>query len=104
LVENGYTCHITDLGLSKPISETETENTICGLMPYIAPEVLIGQPYTQKSDIYSLGMVLYELITCLPPYAEQAHDTNLALKIIRGERPQFPSQVKYPQILVDLIK
>ena len=49
-------------------------------------------------------MVLYELITGLPPYAEQAHDTNLALMIIQGERPQFPERVKYPQLLVDLIK
>jgi len=97
------TCRITDLGLSKPVNETETESKIYGLMPYMAPEVLRGERYTPAADIYSLGMVLYELITCLPPYAEQAHDTNLALKILQGIRPQFLSQVKYPQLLVDLI-
>jgi len=100
----GSECHITDLGLSKPVNEAQTENTIYGLMPYMAPEVLKGEKYTQKSDIYSLGMVMHELITGLPPYIEQAHDTNLALMIIQGIRPQFPQQVKYPQILVDLIK
>jgi len=99
----GNSCYITDLGLSKPVNEAETENTIYGLMPYMAPEVLKGGKYTQKSDIYSLGMIMYELITGLPPYAKQTHDVNLALMIIQGIRPQFPKQVKYPQILVDLI-
>jgi len=69
----------------------------------MAPEILKGERYTQASDIYSLGMVMYELITGLPPYAEQDHDVNLALMIIQGVRPQFPSQVKYPQLLVDLV-
>jgi len=104
VIYDEYNCHITDLGLSQPVNEAETKNTIYGLMPYMAPEVLKGEPYTQKSDIYSLGMVLYELITGLPPYAEQAHDVNLALMILQGIRPQFPKQVKYPQLLVDLIK
>ena len=56
-------CRITDLGLSQPVNEAATEHTIYGLMPYMAPEVLMGQPYTQKSDIYSLGMIMYEIIT-----------------------------------------
>ena len=104
IFDNEYNCHITDLGLSKPIDEKESENTIYGLMPYMAPEVLKGEPYTQKSDIYSLGIIMYEVLTCLLPYAKQAHDTNLALMIIQGTKPQFPDQVKYPQLLVDLIK
>jgi serine/threonine protein kinase len=97
-------CRITDLGLAQPVNEVQNEHTIYGLMPYMAPEVLMGQPYIQASDIYSLGMVMYEILTGLLPYAEQAHDTNLALMILQGIRPQFPTQVKYPQLLVDLIK
>jgi serine/threonine protein kinase len=104
IVVDRISCHITDLGLSRPVNETQTENKIYGLMPYMAPEVLKGERYTEKADIYSLGMIMYEVITCLPPYAEQAHDTNLALKILQGIRPEFPDQVKYPQLLVDLIK
>src|SRR6185436_18080032 len=100
--EYGSSCHITDLGLSKPVNETE--NTIYGLMPYVAPEVLSGEPYTQASDTYSLGMIMYEILTGLPPFYNESHDTDLTLLILQGERPQFPKQVKYPQILVDLIK
>lgn len=96
-------CHITDLGLSKPVNETATDHTIYGLMPYVAPEVLKGKSYTQASDIYSLGIITYEILTGIPPYVEQAHDVNLALKICDGIRPQFPKQIKYPQLLIDLI-
>ncbi|RIB23851.1 kinase-like domain-containing protein, partial [Gigaspora rosea] len=48
--------YITDLGLSK----NEKEGKICGIIPYIAPEVLVGQPYTKASDIYSLGVIMTE--------------------------------------------
>ncbi|CAG8663298.1 9871_t:CDS:1, partial [Paraglomus brasilianum] len=97
------TCHITDLGLTKPINETDN-GKVFGVVPYMAPEVLRGEKYTQASDIYSLGMVMYEIITGCPPFAQSAHDVNLALQICQGARPQFPQQVKYPQLLIDLIK
>jgi serine/threonine protein kinase len=97
-------CRITDLGLSKPVNEGEQVGKIYGIMPYVAPEVLRNQPYTQKADIYSLGMIMYEILTCLPPFYQESHDVNLALAICVGERPNFPPKVKYPQILVDLIK
>src|SRR5689334_7548588 len=96
-------CKITDLGLSKPVDEVEKGGTIYGRMPYVAPEVLNGKSYTQTSDVYSLGMIMYEILTGRPPFANVEHDINLALTICQGIRPQFPKQVKYPQLLVDLI-
>jgi len=99
-----YDFHITDLGLAQPVSEIQTRDKIYGLMPYMAPEVLMGQTYTQAADVYSLGMIMYEILTYLPPYADQAHDVNLALMILQGIRPQFPKRIKYPQLLIDLIK
>src|SRR6185312_5936236 len=65
-------CSITDLGLAKPVNETD-DNQIYGIMPYVAPEVLQNKPYTQAADIYSLGIIMYEIFTGLPPYAEYAH-------------------------------
>ncbi|KLL04444.1 MAG: hypothetical protein MRERV_22c037 [Mycoplasmataceae bacterium RV_VA103A] len=106
IVDSEYgkdSCSITDLGLSKPVDEKD-DNQIYGIVPYVAPEVLMGNPYTPAADIYSLGMIMYEIIVGIPPFATQAHDTGLALKIIRGERPKFPTQIKYPQLLIDLIK
>ncbi|CAG8576240.1 5949_t:CDS:2, partial [Racocetra fulgida] len=44
---------IADLGISKPINELSDKNAIYGIIPYVAPEVLIGEKFIQASDIYS---------------------------------------------------
>jgi serine/threonine protein kinase len=94
-------CLITDLGLCKPVNEINKEEKIFGVLPYVAPEILRSQPYTQASDIYSFGIVAYEMLTGLPPYYNVAHDVDLAIKICSGLRPQF--QIKIPQLLEDLV-
>uniref|UniRef100_U9T9P1 Protein kinase domain-containing protein n=1 Tax=Rhizophagus irregularis (strain DAOM 181602 / DAOM 197198 / MUCL 43194) TaxID=747089 RepID=U9T9P1_RHIID len=99
--------YITDMGLCKPadyidtISEN-TKNRVYGVLPYIAPEILQGQNYTKAADIYSFGIIMYELIVGLPPYHDVCHDENLAIKICQGLRPRF--NIKVPQIIVHLIK
>ncbi|KLL03602.1 MAG: hypothetical protein MRECE_12c015 [Mycoplasmataceae bacterium CE_OT135] len=95
-------CLITDLGLCKPANETGKEDKIFGVMPYIAPEVLQSQPYTQASDIYSFGMVAYELLTGLPPYYDREHSLSLGIDICQGLRPKF--NIKIPPLLEGLIK
>jgi serine/threonine protein kinase len=95
-------CLITDLGLCKPANEISKEDQIYGVMPYVAPEVLRNKPYTQKADIYSFGIIAYEILSGLPPYYDREHDIQLALAICQGQRPQF--QIKIPQLLEDLIK
>jgi serine/threonine protein kinase len=95
-------CYIADLGLSRPANEEKREDKIYGVMPYVAPEVLQGQPYTQASDIYSFGIVAYETLTGLPPYYDVPHDEFLALKICQGLRPKF--NIKIPKLLEDFIK
>ena len=45
--------YIIDLGLCRPISKLHNSKDIYGVLPYMAPEVLRGKPYTPASDIYS---------------------------------------------------
>ena len=81
---------ITDLGLSGPADqETSSKNDIVGVLPYIAPEVLNKKPYTQKSDIYSFGILMSETSTHQQPFKDQPHDIDLAFKICGGLRPSF---------------
>jgi serine/threonine protein kinase len=94
--------YVTDLGLSKPANETD-QKKVYGVLSYIAPEVLRNQPYTQASDIYSWGMVAYELLSGLPPYYGLVHDEFLTLKICQGLRPDLNS-IQIPQLLKDLIE
>ena len=54
--------YISDFGLSGPSDKQKSDDKkICGVLPYIAPEVLNGEPYTLSSDIYSVGVVMAEL-------------------------------------------
>jgi len=85
---NKTLCYIADLGLCRPTNE-ENKSKIYGVLPYVAPEVLQGNPYTQKSDIYSFGMVAYEVMSGLPPYHEYAYDSSLALRMCQGLRPNL---------------
>src|SRR5947207_1281839 len=97
---------ITDMGLCKPADYNKLENTnnnnVYGVLPYIAPEILRGQNYTKAADVYSFGIIMYEVISGLPPYHDVSHDKNLALKICLGLRPRF--NIKVPQLVVHLIE
>ncbi|CAI2187186.1 6300_t:CDS:10 [Funneliformis geosporum] len=69
-------CRITDLGLSKPVGEEKRGEKVFGVVPYVAPEVLQEKPYTKAADIYSFGMISYEVLTGLTPYHGSAHDID----------------------------
>lgn len=101
ILNDYFTSCITDLGLSRHVNCQKQEGQIFGVLSYVAPEVLQGQPYTQEADIYSFGMIIYELLTGLPPFYNYAHDSVLAMRICEGLRPQF--QIKIPQDLEELI-
>ena len=84
--------YISDFGLSGPSNEQksdESDDKICGVLPYIAPEVLNGEPYTLSSDIYSFGVIMAELSSGKPPFYKRKHDASLALEICNGLRPEF---------------
>src|SRR4051812_1696459 len=84
----GYS-FISDFGLSGPSNEQKSDDKICGVLPYIAPEVLDGEQYTSSSDIYSFGVIMVELSSGKPPFYKRKHDASLALKICNGLRPEF---------------
>jgi len=94
---------ITDLGLCKPVDEANQEEKIFGVLPYVAPEVLRNKGYTPASDIYSLGMVAYEIFANASPYLDSEHDSLLAAQICQGLRPNV-DDLKIPPMLKDLIK
>lgn len=88
LDSNGNVC-ITDFGLSKEITPEEGTHTFCGTPEYLAPEVLKGQGHGLAVDWWSLGTLIYEMLTGLPPFYSQ--NINLMYqKILNGEL-RFPS-------------
>lgn len=91
LDSEGHIC-ITDFGLSKEIEQEEGTHTFCGTPEYLAPEVLQGQGHGCPVDWWSLGTLIYEMLTGLPPFYSQ--NINIMYqKILHGELtfPDFMS-------------
>ncbi|CAB4418065.1 unnamed protein product [Rhizophagus irregularis] len=79
--------YISDLGFCGPADKPL--KSIYGNLPYIAPEVIIGKEQTFKSDIYSIGMLMWEVSSGQPPFINYEHDYDLAMNIVNGMRPKI---------------
>ncbi|EFP79720.2 hypothetical protein PGT21_032024 [Puccinia graminis f. sp. tritici] len=69
-----YTGHIAlcDFGLCKlNMGESEKTNTFCGTPEYLSPELLLGQGYSKSVDWWTLGVLIYEMLSGLPPYYDE---------------------------------
>lgn len=88
---NGH-INLCDFGLCKlNMSESDTTNTFCGTPEYLAPELLLGQGYTKTVDWWTLGVLLYEMLTGLPPFYDE--NTNEMYRKILQDEIRFPEDV-----------
>ncbi|RGB36915.1 kinase-like domain-containing protein [Rhizophagus diaphanus] len=94
----GYTFRsaISDFGLCRPMDQSSTDKILYGVLPFVAPEVLLGKEFTEAADIYGFGMIMSELISGEPPFVDREYDENLALAICYGQRPQIPDYTPEP--------
>lgn len=89
-----YNGHIAlcDFGLCKlNMTENERTNTFCGTPEYLAPELLLGQGYTKSVDWWTLGVLLYEMMTGLPPFYDE--NTNEMYRKILQDELRFPDDM-----------
>jgi serine/threonine protein kinase len=100
---HGISLYISDLGMCQPVDNEEqlVREGVYGVLPYMAPEVLRGHPYTKAADIYSFGIVMNEYLSEEIPFNDIPHDYILAVKICKGLRPKICEDM--PKILADLI-
>ncbi|KYO28712.1 serine/threonine-protein kinase Nek8 [Alligator mississippiensis] len=83
LDEHRMIVKVGDFGISKILSSKSKAYTVVGTPCYISPELCEGKPYNQKSDIWALGCVLYELASLKRAF-EAANLPALVLKIMSG--------------------
>ena len=81
---------ICDLGLSRSVNSCQSNSTIQGVLPFIAPEVFHTRKFTRNSDIYSFGIIICLMATGEPPFRDKQFDRSLACDIMDGLRPPMP--------------
>ncbi|XP_018098699.1 serine/threonine-protein kinase Nek1 isoform X2 [Xenopus laevis] len=97
----GGTIQLGDFGIARVLNSTvELARTCIGTPYYLSPEICENRPYNNKSDIWALGCVLYEMCTLKHAF-EAGNMKNLVLKIIRGSYP--PVSVHYSYDLRNLL-
>jgi len=99
-----YAGHIAlcDFGLCKlDMKDEDKTNTFCGTPEYLAPELLHGQGYTKAVDWWTLGVLLYEMLTGLPPFYDE--NTNEMYRKILSEPLHFPGPEVVPPAARDLL-
>jgi WD40 repeat protein/serine/threonine protein kinase/DNA-binding SARP family transcriptional activator len=102
LLDESGNFYLSDFGIAKDISvdpQASSTGGIKGSPLYMSPEQLLSEPVTPRSDIYSLGLVLYQALAGTPPYPadsvavlidKQLHEP---LPLVTALRPEIPDEI-----------
>lgn len=105
LMDDEKNVKITDFGIAMALSATSftQTNSVLGTVHYLSPEQARGGTATKKSDIYALGIVLYELLTGKLPFSGESA-VSIALKHLQTETPSVREvQPSIPQSLENVV-
>lgn len=93
---------IADFGFAKQWINQDLKNTYCGSPLYMAPEILYYQNYDINSDLWSIGIIIYEMITGNPPF----HVKNFyqLTKKMKEQKIQLPSEYSISKDLKELLE
>jgi NIMA (never in mitosis gene a)-related kinase len=100
-ITKANTLKLGDFGIARVLAKTqEKARTVVGTPYYLSPEIIENKPYSFKSDIWSMGVLLYELCALSPPFNANSLQM-LALKIVKGS--YTPITTPYSKELKGLI-
>jgi hypothetical protein len=97
LLDSEGSAKVTDFGIARTLEEDglTVDGRVLGTTDYVSPEQALGRPVTGRSDIYSLGVVLYEMLTGEVPYRGDSQ-VAVAMKHVRDPFPDV--QVLRPEV------
>ncbi|RHZ64103.1 hypothetical protein Glove_326g80 [Diversispora epigaea] len=91
---------IADLGLCRNIDAST--NYVYGVIPYVAPEIFEDSSYSQASDIYSFGILMWEFTSGHRPFFNRPHNSKLMHNIRDRLRPEIIDDT--PEVFINLMK
>ena len=97
LIDQEGSAKVTDFGIARTLDEEglTADGRVLGTTDYVSPEQALGQPVTGQSDLYSLGVVLYEMLTGEVPFKGE-NQVAVAMKHVREQIPDVQS--KRPEV------
>ena len=94
LLDDAMNAKLADFGWTRFKAETMTNKI--GTYQWMAPEVIQGQEYSEKADVYSFGIILWELATRKPPFRE-LNGLQVSQEVVRNDlRPPLPKRCPDP--------
>ncbi|KAI6225575.1 Mitogen-activated protein kinase kinase kinase [Aphelenchoides besseyi] len=101
LTNDFITLKLCDFGTAAKLRTSMTNNR--GSAPWMAPEVFRGKKYDQKCDVFSVGILLWEMITRRQPFDDwDSHAFTILWQVSEGRRPNLIDNC--PSVIMDLIK
>ena len=85
LLDESMRVKLADFGLSRTLRDNGRAKTPCGSMGYAAPELLRGEPYDRRVDVWSLGVTLWAMVFGCLPWGDQASPRAVVRKILAGD-------------------
>jgi eukaryotic-like serine/threonine-protein kinase len=97
LVDEEGTAKVTDFGIARTLDQEglTADGRVLGTTDYVSPEQALGHPVTGQSDLYSLGIVLFEMLTGDVPFRGE-NQVAVAMKHVREELPDL--QLRRPEV------
>lgn len=97
-----FALKIADFGFARHLQTTSLAETLCGSPLYMAPEILQHHRYDAKADLWSVGTVLFEMISGKPPFHGENHID--LLRNIQRKAVRLPADVKVSKECVNLLR
>ncbi|EGR31122.1 protein kinase domain protein [Ichthyophthirius multifiliis] len=92
MIYNGI-LKLCDFGYASYVTPTNLRSTFCGTLDYVSPEMVQGQNYDQSVDIWSVGILTYELIFGQAPFTVKDHESTLTK--IQNDEIGFPGLISF---------
>lgn len=85
MIDNKFNLKVADFGLAKGISQNlQMTNSFVGTLAYSCPQIVQNQPYNEKADIWSLGCIIFEIMSLKAPFSGN-NPLFIANNIVNGE-------------------